>query len=219
MWRGPQCGYPDPPQKIFEQPETPVKKDTHVARLTRGQSGSLLSFSSMISKDHGGWMSRLGHSRHFDRGPVTSGPPQLTDIPSARRQVSKAPTGDFVVSITSLRRALGVARRPFALRIGLRIADRLRLRVDLLGLRIADRLGQHLMEFSLGRCGTHFHLATISLSASRLPWPGAQPSIVRSFSRRLPALSRIRLLLSVYRFAETPWPSLHAPGPSSSYHS
>jgi len=42
-------GYPDPPQKIFEQPETPVKKDPHVARLTSGQSRSLLSFSFMIS--------------------------------------------------------------------------------------------------------------------------------------------------------------------------
>src|SRR5262249_19743237 len=44
-------GYPDPPQKIFEQPETPVKKDhPHVARLSRGQSRSLLSFSFMISR-------------------------------------------------------------------------------------------------------------------------------------------------------------------------
>jgi len=43
-------GYPDPPQKIFEQPETPVKKDPHVARLTSGQSRSLLSFSFMISR-------------------------------------------------------------------------------------------------------------------------------------------------------------------------
>jgi hypothetical protein len=41
MWRGLQGGYPDPPQKIFEQPETPVKKDPHVARLTSGQSRSL----------------------------------------------------------------------------------------------------------------------------------------------------------------------------------
>jgi len=43
-------GYPDPPQKIFEQPETPVKKDPHVARLTSGQSRSLLSFPFMISR-------------------------------------------------------------------------------------------------------------------------------------------------------------------------
>jgi hypothetical protein len=45
---GLQSGYPDPPQKIFEQPETPVKKDPHVARLTGGQARSLLSFSFMI---------------------------------------------------------------------------------------------------------------------------------------------------------------------------
>jgi hypothetical protein len=38
MWRELQSGYPDPPQKIFEQPETPVKKDPHVARLTSGQA-------------------------------------------------------------------------------------------------------------------------------------------------------------------------------------
>src|ERR1700730_12313878 len=50
MWRGLQGGYPDPPQKIFEQPETPVKKVPHVARLTSGQSRSLLSFSFMISR-------------------------------------------------------------------------------------------------------------------------------------------------------------------------
>src|ERR1700757_1915684 len=51
MWRGLQGGYPDPRQKIFEQPETPVKKDhPHVARLTSGQSGSVLSFSFMISR-------------------------------------------------------------------------------------------------------------------------------------------------------------------------
>jgi hypothetical protein len=44
MWRGLQGGYPDPPQKIFEQPETPVKKDhPHVARLTTGQS-QLIAF-------------------------------------------------------------------------------------------------------------------------------------------------------------------------------
>src|SRR5258707_5625940 len=53
MWRGLQGGYPDPPQKIFEQPETPVKKDPHVARLTSGQSRSLLSFSFMISRRSG----------------------------------------------------------------------------------------------------------------------------------------------------------------------
>ena len=51
MWRGLQGGYPDPPQKIVEQSETPVKKDhPHVARLTSGQSRSLLSFSFMISQ-------------------------------------------------------------------------------------------------------------------------------------------------------------------------
>jgi hypothetical protein len=63
-------GYPDPPQKIFEQPETPVKKDhPHVARLTRGQSRSLLSFSFMISR------------RDFGRaaGPATEMPMPILD--------------------------------------------------------------------------------------------------------------------------------------------
>src|SRR5262245_12088530 len=61
------------------------------------------------------------------------------------------------------------ARPPFALGIGLHVADRLRLRVNRLGLRIADRLGQHLMQLSLGGCGRLCHLATISLSTSRRP--------------------------------------------------
>jgi hypothetical protein len=48
---GLQSGYPDPPQKIFEQPETPVKNDhPHVARLTRDRSRSLLSFPFMVSR-------------------------------------------------------------------------------------------------------------------------------------------------------------------------
>jgi len=69
MWRGLQGGYPDPPQKIFEQPETPVKKDPHVARLTGGQSRSSLSFSFMIS-----W-------RDFGRaaGPATDKPMPILD--------------------------------------------------------------------------------------------------------------------------------------------
>ena len=40
---GLQGGYPHPPLEIFEQPETPVKKDPHVARLTSGQLRSLPS--------------------------------------------------------------------------------------------------------------------------------------------------------------------------------
>src|SRR6478672_1651666 len=69
MWRGLQGGYPDPPQKIFKQPETPVKKDPHVARLTNGQSRSLLSYSFMISL------------RDFGRaaGPATEMPVPILD--------------------------------------------------------------------------------------------------------------------------------------------
>ena len=97
-------------------------------------------------------------------------------------------------------------------RLGLLVADRLRL-------RIADRLGQHLIQRSLARCGSFCHFATISISTSRLPWPGARPSIVRNFSRRLPVLSRIPLLPSVFRRAETPSATLVAPGPSLFYRS
>jgi hypothetical protein len=70
MWRGLQDGYPDPMQKIFEQPETSVKKDhPHVARLTSGKSRSLLSFSFMISR------------RDFGRaaGPATEMPMPILD--------------------------------------------------------------------------------------------------------------------------------------------
>jgi hypothetical protein len=38
---------------------------------------------------------QMGHSRHFDRGPATSGPPRSMDILSARRHVSKAPLSDM----------------------------------------------------------------------------------------------------------------------------
>jgi hypothetical protein len=93
MWRGLQSGYPDPPQKIFEQPETPVKKDPHVARLTSGQARSLLSFSFMIS-----W-------RDFGRGAA---------LPRGR---DHALEGSFpgvqlgipLSVVTSVRRALGPA--------------------------------------------------------------------------------------------------------------
>ena len=44
-------GYPDPPQKIFEQPETPVKKDhPHVARLSRGAVALIAFLFFMISR-------------------------------------------------------------------------------------------------------------------------------------------------------------------------
>jgi hypothetical protein len=36
-------------------------------------------------------MSRLGHSRHFDRAPLTSGLPRTPDMLSARRHVAKVP--------------------------------------------------------------------------------------------------------------------------------
>ena len=115
------------------------------------------------------------------------------------------------------RRGLRLARPPFALGIGLHGADRLRLRANRLPLRIADRLGQHLMQLGLGRRRRLCHLATISLLISRLPWPSAQPSIVRNFSGRLAALSRIPLMPSVCRCAEKPSPGLVALGPSLFY--
>jgi hypothetical protein len=34
---------------------------------------------------------RLGHSRHFDRAPVTSGLPRSADVPGVRPHVSKVP--------------------------------------------------------------------------------------------------------------------------------
>jgi hypothetical protein len=118
----------------------------------------------------------------------------------------------------AFRRGSHVARPTFVLGIGLHVADRLGLRVDGLRLRIADCLGQHLMQLRLGRPGGLCHLAAISLSTSRLPWPSAQPSIVRNFSKRLPALSRIPLP-SACRRAETPSPYLVALGPSLFYRS
>jgi hypothetical protein len=118
----------------------------------------------------------------------------------------------------ALRRSC-VAGSSFALRLGLRVADRLRLRVDRLGLRVADRRGQHLEQVSLGRCGRFCHFATISLSTSRLPWPIARPSIARSFFGRPPALSRIPLLPSVCWRAEKSFPPLLAQGPSLFYRS
>ena len=60
-------------------------------------------------------MSLLGQSRRFDVRPVTSGPPQSTDIPGVRRQVSKVPKPDFAVifAIESREvRAIGLARQP-----------------------------------------------------------------------------------------------------------
>jgi hypothetical protein len=119
----------------------------------------------------------------------------------------------------AFRRGLRAATPPFALGIGLHITDRLRLRFNWLRLRIADRLGQHLMQLGLGRRGRLCHLGPISLSTSRLPWPSAQPSIVRNFSRRPPALPRIPLVASVYRRAETPSPDFVAPGPFLFYRS
>ena len=41
-------------------------------------------------------MSASGHSRRFDRRPVTSGLPRLADILRARRHVSKVPTTEVV---------------------------------------------------------------------------------------------------------------------------
>jgi hypothetical protein len=64
----------------------------------------------------------------------------------------------------AFRRATRVARPPFALGLGLLVADPLRLRMYRLGLCVADGFGEHLMQLSLGRCGRLCHLATISLS-------------------------------------------------------
>src|ERR1700758_5421969 len=83
----------------------------------------------------------------------------------------------------------------------------------------SDSLGQHVMQLSLGRCGTFCHFVTNSLWTSRLPSPTARPSIVHNFSRRLPALVRIPLPPSVYWRAETPFPTLVALGPSLFYRS
>jgi hypothetical protein len=54
-------------------------------------------------------MNALGHSRHFDRPPTTSGLPRRTDILRVRRHVSKVPTGDSrSAAITSFSRGSGV---------------------------------------------------------------------------------------------------------------
>jgi hypothetical protein len=42
-------------------------------------------------------MSQLGHSRHFDGLPMTSGLPLEADIVTAGRHVSKAPSTEVVV--------------------------------------------------------------------------------------------------------------------------
>jgi hypothetical protein len=89
-----------------------------------------------------------------------------------------------------------------------------------LGLCVADGFGEHLMQLSLGRCGRLCHLATISLSTSRPLEPSAQPSIVRNFSGRLPALFRIPWLLSVcYQRAEKSFQPFFARGPYLFYRS
>ena len=106
----------------------------------------------------------------------------------------------------AFRRGSRVAKPSFALGVGLHVAD-FRLRFNRLGLRIADRLGQHLKQLRLGRFGRRCHLATISRS------------IVRNFSRRRAALSRIPLMPSVYRRAERLSQGLVALGPSLFYRS
>ena len=57
----------------------------------------------------------------------------------------------------------------------------------------------------------------ISLWTSRLPWPIAQPAIVRSFYGRLPALFRIRLRPFACLRVEKPLPPVVAHGLSSFY--
>jgi len=44
-------------------------------------------------------MSQLGHSRHFDGAPLTSGSPPTSDIPSARRHVPKVPTAEVTTEL------------------------------------------------------------------------------------------------------------------------
>src|SRR5579871_6529359 len=146
--------------------------------------------------------------------PLVKGRLHLWRLPLAGSRCTKA--FDFG---RAFRRGSRAARPRFALGIGLLVADRLRLRVNRMRLRIADRLGQHLMQLCLGRRRRFCHLATISLSTSRLPWPSAQPSIVRNFSRKLAALFRIPMLVSVYRRAEKPPPGLVALDPSLLYRS
>ena len=102
----------------------------------------------------------------------------------------------FVGSLIALRRRLRIARR-----LGLPVADQLGL-----WLRIADRLGQHLMQLGLGALWRspvggfcHSLLAAICRRTSPLPSPNAQPSIVRNFFGRHPAL--LRIPFSFYRRA------------------
>jgi hypothetical protein len=97
-------------------------------------------------------------------GVLRRGPPALSRLPLTASRCTNA--FDFG---RAFRCASRVARPPFALGIGLLVADRLRLRFNRLGLRIADRLGQHLKQLRLGRFGRRCHLATISLSTSQLP--------------------------------------------------
>jgi hypothetical protein len=47
-------------------------------------------------------MSQSGHSRHFDRAPITSGLPRLADIFRDRRHVSKVPTTDRTALLASV---------------------------------------------------------------------------------------------------------------------
>src|ERR1700720_4288266 len=96
MWRGLQGGYPDPPQKIFEQPETPVKKDPHVARLTSGQSRSLLSFSFMMSR------------RDFGRAEVTCSGPPTRPRSALEGSFPGVQLGIPLSVVTSVRRALAL---------------------------------------------------------------------------------------------------------------
>src|SRR5215469_7615082 len=153
-------------------------------------------------------MKRTSHSA------TCQGSPALSRLPLAASRCTNA--FDFG---PAFRRGSRTARLPFALGIGLHVADLIRLRVYRLGLRVADRLGQHRMQLSLGRCRRFCHPAAICLSTSQLPWPSARPSIVRNFSRRLPALPRIPLMPSVYGRAETPSPGLVGLGPSLLYRS
>jgi hypothetical protein len=60
--------------------------------------------------DETGATSGLGQSHHFERAPLTSGTP-TPDILSARRHVSKVPTGDIAHNIETLFRLFTRHRR------------------------------------------------------------------------------------------------------------
>jgi hypothetical protein len=119
----------------------------------------------------------------------------------------------------AFRRALRCGSRSrIALRRGSRLANRLGLGFPL-GLRIADRLGQHRMQLGLGALlrfrvtvFCHSVLAVICRRTSPLLLPGAQPSIVRNFSEKLPALVRTPSLRSIYWSAEKSFQPLVARG-------